>query len=136
MVTHGAGRNCVFEYDVRVDHRVEAGEMAGRVRIGQLCADIIGPHLAGNLARHRLPLAGGRLEAEVSVRGHSVSVHYYANPALMPFRIEIIEGHHIYSLIAEIPAFPNDEILAPTMNDAKKQGYQDREQSFHNTKIL
>ena len=53
----------------------------------------------------------GRLEPEISVGSNPVSVHQDADSTLMSFRIEVIESHHIDSLVAEIPFRDHLEVL-------------------------
>ena len=85
--------------------------MPGGVRIGQGGGDDIVPDLAADLPGHGLPLAGRRLEPEVTVGSDPLAVHQDAHTALMPFGIEVIEGHHIHTLVSEIPLRDHLELL-------------------------
>ena len=113
VVAHGPGGHRIGDVHVRIDHRVEAGQVAGGVRIGQGGGDDIVADLAADLPGHGLPLAGRRLESEVTVGSDPLAVHQDAHTALMPFGIEVIEGHHIDTLVAEIPFRDHLELLGP-----------------------
>ena len=111
VVAHGPGGHRIGDVHVRIDHRIKAGQVARGVRIGQGGGDDIVADLAADLPGHGLPLAGRRLEPEVTVGSDPLAVHQDAHTALMPFGIEVIEGHHIDTLVAEIPFRDHLELL-------------------------
>ena len=106
-------RHGILELHVRVNHRVEACLMAAGIREAQGGPDAPALDLAVELSGDRLPLAGRGLEADVAVAGDAVAVHQDRDAALVPFGIEITEGHHVHAVPVEIAGVIEAEILGP-----------------------
>ena len=103
---HGIG-NIV----VRVDHGIEAGEMAAGVREAESRNDTLTLHPAPKLFRNRLPLARGGVEADVTVAGDAMAVHQDGDAPLMPLGIEVVERHDVHSVLVEVAGRVDVEVL-------------------------
>ena len=94
----------VVERQIGVDHRVESRQMPRGIGKTQTGRDGVGYRiqLPFSLFRDRLPLAGCRFEANISISGYPVSMHDQGNTTLMALRINVVEAHYIHTLVLEI----------------------------------
>ena len=112
---------------VRIYHGVEAREMTAGVRETKRGDDAVAIHLAAELLRDRLPLAGRRLKAYVAVAGDTAAVHQHGDTALMALGIEIVKGHDVHAVLVEVSGSVQAEILGPEVCRTKKgRGDQER----------
>ena len=103
--------NLIVQLQVGVDCRVETGEVAGGVGVAETCGDGLLAYVASELTGDGLPLPGGGLQAQVAVGGDAYTVHEQADSTLMPFGINVVEGHHVNAVVAEIPFFAKRKLL-------------------------
>ena len=85
--------------------------MPAGVGVAQRRDDAAALHLAVELLGHGLPLAGGRLETDVTVARHAPAVHQDGDAALMPLGIEVVECHDVHAFAVEITGSVESEIL-------------------------
>ena len=76
--------------------------MATGVRIAEGGGDAVALGLAVQLLGNGLPLSWRGLHADVAVGGDTLSVHNDTHAALMPFRVEVAESHHVSAAGIEI----------------------------------
>ena len=112
---HGVGHAVVGIY-----HGVETCVMAAGVRETKRGDDAVSIHLAAELFRDRLPLAGRGLEAYVAVAGDTAAVHQHGDAALMALGIEIVKGHDVHPVLVEVSGRVQAEVLGPEACRTKK----------------
>ena len=111
----------IYKVEVRVNHRIESGEVAWRVGIAERGGDAVVAELPVELFRHRLPLSGGGFQSDVSIRCHAVSVHDDTYSSLVSFGIDVIKNHDVDSLVLEITGGCQLEVLRMQRTAAAKQ---------------
>ena len=99
-----AHRDSIGKRGIRIEHGIDAPQAVLFIRIAELCDDGIAVPVKGaaQLPGDGLPLAGGRLKTKIPAGGHAPPVHEDAYTGLVPLGINIIKGHDVDTLVAEI----------------------------------
>ena len=120
----------ISERIIRINHRIESGNVTGRIRVTECGNNPIPLNLTAKLFRYRLPLPRSSLHTDISVRSNTLTVHNDADTTLMTFRIEIAKNHDISTTGIEIAVILQLERLCTYCLKAQEQEtHQNREES-------
>ena len=102
LATHA---DVVRQIERRIGDRIEPVTILARVRVRERRHDLVVLPIddAASLDRNGLPLAGRRLEANVSVTSNTNAMLDDAHTALMSFRVDVLKGHDVRARAPEVP---------------------------------
>ena len=101
----------IYNLIVRIDHRIEARQVARGVGKAERRHNGTALYLALQLFGHGLPLTGRRLHTDITVTGHTVTVDQDTPPTLMPLRIDVAERHHVGTAGSIVTTFIQLKVL-------------------------